>query len=316
MNAPGGGPAERYDAVIVGGGPAGLSAAIFLGRCRRRVLLIDDGRPRNRAARASHGLLTRDGASPAALLRLGRAELRTYPTVTLRTGTAVTLTGARGAFRIGCADGTVVSARRVLLATGVVDEVPEVTGLAPLYGISVHHCPYCDAFEHAGRPLAVYGRGRAGVDAALVLRAWSDDVVLATDGHPLGARLRARCARQGVTVRTAPIRRLVGRSGRLQRIVFARGADLRRSALFFATGQRQRSPLARRIGCEFTPDGAVATDEHEATCVPGVYVAGDASHREQKVVVAAAEGAQAAIKIHESLWAEDLRAGLGDTPGR
>jgi len=301
---------DDYDVAIVGGGPAGLSAALFLGRCRRRVLLVDDGRPRNRAARAAHGLLTRDGASPDSLLRRGRADLKSYPSVTLRTGTAVTLSGFRGAFQVGTADGTAITARRVLLATGVIDAVPQIAGLDALYGSTVHHCPYCDAFEHADRPLAQYGRGRPGVDAALVLRAWSDDVVLVTDGHPLGARERARCARQGVMVRTAPIRRLVGRDGRLQRIVFRRGTDLPRAALFFATGQRQRSPLARRIGCEFTPDGAVATDEHETTGVPGVYVAGDASHREQKVVVAAAEGAQAAIKIHESLWAEDLRAGL------
>ena len=307
-------PADAYDAVIVGGGPAGLSAALFLGRCRRTALLIDDGAPRNRAARASHGLLTRDGAAPGALLRQGRAELRAYPTVRLRTGTAVAVSGTRGAFRVACADGTTVTARRVLLATGVVDHVPEIAGLAPLYGISVHHCPYCDAFEHTGRPLAQYGRGRSGVDAALVLRAWSDDIVLLTDGRPLGARERARCARHGVTVRTAPIRRLVGRSGRLLRVVFRSGADLPRAALFFATGQSQRSDLARRIGCEFTPEGAVATNEHEATAVAGVYVAGDASHREQKIVVAAAEGAQAAIKIHESLWTEDLRAGLGNTP--
>jgi len=304
------------DVVIVGAGPAGLSAALMLGRCRRRVTVIDDGAPRNLAARASHGHFTRDGASPAALLRQGRAELRAYPTVIMRAGTVVAVEGTRGAFRIRCADAATFSARRVLLATGVIDHVPKIAGLAPLYGLSVHHCPYCDAFEHAGRSLAQYGRGRAGVDAALALRAWSDDVVLVTDGAPLGARERARCTRHGVGVRTGRIRRLVGRDGRLGRIVFSRGAELPRAALFFATGQTQRSSLARRIGCEFTAEGAVATNEHEATCVPGVYVAGDASHREQKIVVAAAEGTQAAIRMHESLWTEDLRRGLRGTRDR
>ncbi|HEY8657216.1 MAG TPA: NAD(P)/FAD-dependent oxidoreductase [Candidatus Limnocylindria bacterium] len=305
---------ESYDAVIVGGGPAGLSAALLLGRCRRRVIVIDSGVPRNRAARASHGLFTRDGASPAALLRRARSELRAYPTVTLRAGTAVRLEGTRGAFQVGCADGTAIAARRVLLATGIIDHVPEIAGLVPLYGTSVHHCPYCDAFEHAGRPLAQYGRGRGGVDAALTLRAWSDDVVLLTDGVPLGPRERARCARHGVAVRTASIRRLVGRGGRLERIVFTSGNDLPRSALFFATGQSQRSSLARRAGCDFNAEGAVLTSEHETTSVPGLYVAGDASHGEQKIVVAASEGAQAAIKIHESLWTEELRAGLRRRP--
>lgn len=310
-------PKERsaqWDAAIIGGGPAGLSAALLLGRCRRRVIVIDDGAPRNQAAKASHGLFTRDGAAPAALRRSGRAELRRYPTVTLRRGTAIRLDGTRGRFRIACADGTALAARRVLLATGVIDHLPEVAGLAPLYGVSVHHCPYCDAFEHSGRSLAQYGRGRAGVEAALMLRVWSDDVVLLTDGAPLGVGARARCARHGVAVRTARIRRLAGRAGRLQRIVFTSGADLPRAALFFATGQSQRSSLARQAGCDLTPEGVVATKDHETTGVPGLYVAGDASHGEQKIVIAASEGTQAAIKIHESLWTEDLRGGLG--PGR
>lgn len=295
------------DAVIVGAGPAGLSAALVLGRCRRRVVVIDNGAPRNSPAVASHGYLTRDGVAPSKLLRLGRAELRAYPTVELCAGTAIAAEGHCGAFAVRCSNGAVFTARRLLLATGVTDRLPEIAGVRALYGSTVHHCPVCDAFEHAGRPLAQYGRGRDGVGAAIGLRAWSDDVVLLTDGKPLGRRERARCERHRVAVRTEPVRRLVGRNGKLSRIVFGSGPDLRRAALFFATGQEQRSDLARRLGCTFTPEGAVATTEHEATCVPGVYVAGDASHREQKVVIAAAEGTLAAIKIHESLWSEDLR---------
>lgn len=295
------------DAVIVGAGPAGLSAALVLGRCRRRVVVVDNGAPRNAPAVASHGFLTRDGIAPSKLLRLGRAELASYPTVEIYPGTAIAVEGTRGAFVVRCTDGTVFAARRILLATGVADQLPKVPGLRALYGITVHHCPICDAFEHAGRPLAQYGRGRAGVGAAIGLRAWSDDVVLLTDGKSLGRRERARCDRHEVAVRDEPIRRLVGRNGRLARVVFESGPDLRRTALFFATGQEQRSDLARKLGCGFTPEGAVATTEHETTRVPGVYVAGDASHREQKVIVAAAEGTLAAIKIHESLWSEDLR---------
>lgn len=297
----------RYDAVIVGAGPAGLSAALVLGRCRRRAVVIDNGAPRNGAALASHGFLTRDGVAPAKLLRLGRTELAAYPTIELHPGTAIGAEGSRGAFTVRCMDGTAFTARRLLLATGVADQLPEVSGLRALYGSTVHHCPVCDAFEHAGRPLAQYGRGRAGVAAAIGLLAWSDDVALLTDGKRLGRRERARCDGHRVAVREEPIRRLVGRNGRLSRITFASGPDLKRAALFFATGQEQRSDLARRLGCGFTPEGAVATTEHEVTKVPGVYVAGDASHREQKVVVAAAEGTLAAIKLHESLWAEDLR---------
>jgi thioredoxin reductase len=195
----------------------------------------------------------------------------------------------------------------LLLATGVVDRLPDIAGLEALYGHSVHHCPFCDAYEYADRALAAYGRGRSGVDAALILLAWSDDVALVTDGKPLGRAARARCERHRVAIREEPVSRLVGRGGKLDRIEFTSGPALKRAALFFSTGQKQRSDLARLLGCEFTAEGAVMTRDHETTNVPGVYVVGDASRRDQKLAVAAAEGTLAAMKIHESLWIEDLR---------
>lgn len=165
---------SEYDVVIVGAGPAGLSAALMLGRCRRRVVV---DAPRNRTATATHGFLTRDGTPPTALIDLSRAELARYKTVHLRSGTVIAADGKRGAFVARCGDGRTFKGRRLLIATGVVDKVPPIAGIDELYGRSVHHCPFCDAFEHTGQPLAQYGRGRAGVDAALILRGWSDDVV-------------------------------------------------------------------------------------------------------------------------------------------
>jgi thioredoxin reductase len=271
--------------------------------------VIDDGLPRNRAARTTHGFLTRDGTAPTELLELGRAELARYKTVHIRSGTVAAADGRRGAFVVRCDDGRTFQGRRLVLATGVVDQLPAIPGLDALYGRSVHHCPFCDAYEYADRPLAVYGRGRGGVEAALVLRAWSEDVVLITDGKLLGRDARTRCGRHGIAIREDPVRRLIGRGGRLERIEFRGGPTLKRAALFFATSQQQRSDLARNLGCEFTAAGAVMTKDHETTNVPGVYVVGDASHREQKVIVAAAEGMLAAMKIHESLWLEELRRG-------
>jgi thioredoxin reductase len=300
--------AERVDVAIVGGGPAGLSAALMLGRCLRRVVVIDAGEQRNRKAHAIHGYLTRDGTSPADLLRAAEEELMRYPTVRLRSGIVTDITGARGAFEVHAADGAPIAARRVLLATGVVDVVPGIQGLPELFGRSVHHCPHCDGYEYRGTPIGVYGPAGPGVEAALAMLAWSDDVVLFTDGRPLAPDERRRCEDLGVSVRDERVIRLDGHDGRLDRVVLDGGSALARTALFLVAGQREQSDLATKLGCEINAAGVVVADEHEVTRVPGVYVAGDASIGEQLVVVAAAQGAIAATKIHASLWEEDLRA--------
>jgi thioredoxin reductase len=299
---------ERVDVAIVGGGPAGLSAALLLGRCRRRVVVIDAGEQRNRKAHAIHGYLTRDGASPTDILRAAETELLRYPTVRLRSGIVTDVTGPRGAFAVHTADGPAVAARRVLLATGVIDVVPGIAGLPEFFGRSVHHCPHCDGYEYADQAIGVYGQAGPGVEAALAMLAWSDDVVLFTDGRPLAPEDRRRCEELGVTVREERVVRLEGHDGRLERIALAGGSMVARVALFLVAGQREQSDLAKKLGCEINAAGVVVADEHEVTRVPGVYVAGDASIGEQLVVVAAAQGAIAATKIHASLWEEDLRA--------
>jgi thioredoxin reductase len=300
--------ARPVDVAIVGGGPAGLSAALLLGRCRRQVVVIDAGEQRNRKAHAIHGYLTRDGASPTDILRVAETELLRYPTVRLQSGIVTEITGARGAFELRTADGGALAARRVLLATGVIDVVPGIEGLPELFGRSVHHCPHCDGYEYAGQPIGVYGQAGPGVEAALGLLAWSDDVVLFTDGRPLRPEDRRRCEDLGVTVRDERVVRLEGHDGRLAGVALADGSTVPRVALFLVAGQREQSDLAKQLGCEINAAGVVVADEHEVTRVPGVYVAGDAAVGEQLVVVAAAEGAIAATKIHASLWEEDLRA--------
>ena len=300
-----------YDCIIVGGGPAGLSAALMLGRCLRRVLLCDAGEQRNARSHGIHGYLTRDGTTPEEFLRLARAELERYETVELRGATIADAVAIPGGFAVTASDGTRAEGRKLLLATGVVDELPEIDGLEPLYGTSVHHCPYCDAWEWRDQPVAVYGRGEPASGLALVLAWWCPDLVLCTDG-PAGIADEhlERLAREGIEVREEPVARLEGRDGRLERVVFGTGDSLPRSALFFAGGQRQRSPLPERLGCRLTERGAVDTGHCEATNVPGLYVAGDASKEAQFVAVAAAEGAEAGMAIHRALLAEDIsRAG-------
>ncbi len=297
----------RYDVIVVGAGPAGLNAALLLGRCRRRVLICDTGRPRNAAAQALHGFLTDDGIAPAELLRRGREQLRRYETVELRDIAVTNVTRADDRFEVTLGDRTRFSSRRMLLATGVVDLLPPIPGIEAFYGRSVHHCPYCDGWEVRDQPLAIYGRGASGRGLALELTAWSKDLVLCTDG-PSGLTEEdlARLTRNGIAVREERIARLEGNEGMLERIEFVDGAALPRRALFFSTGERQHSDLPAKLGCDFTHHGAVRTTEYEATNVPGLYVAGDASRRVQLAIVAAAEGAQAAFAINTALLKEDL----------
>ncbi len=299
---------SQYDVVIIGAGPAGLSAALILGRCRRSVLICDTGRPRNAASHALHGYLTRDGISPKEFLATGRRELEQYDTVKLRDIGAADARCEHGAFRVTLDDGTIVTSRKLLIATGVCDNLPDVTGIHELYGRSVFHCPYCDGWEIRDQPIAIYGKGSRGLGLSLELTAWSRDLVLCTDGpSEIDAEGHARLERNGIAVREERIAALEGREGILERIVFASGAPLARRAMFFTAGQFQRSELAIRLGCEFNDKGTVRTGKYESTHLSGLFVAGDASRAVQWVVVAAAEGAEAAFAINTDLLEEDLR---------
>lgn len=290
-----------YDVVIVGGGPAGLSAALVLGRCRRRVLVCDAGEPRNRAASALHGYLTRDGTPPLELLRLGREELRAYGIEFQR----LTVTGVEPfeeGFDVTVERGTRIRAKTVLLATGVRDHLPEVPGIRECYGVSVHHCPYCDGWEVRDKALAVIGGGAAGAGLALSLKTWSDRVVLCTNGRSrLDRRQREQLAAHDIVVRQERIAHLIHDRGWVSGVALHGRETLPCEAIFFASGQAQQSGLPSRLGCEFTAKGAVKTDHLGQTCVPGVFVVGDASRDVQFVIVAAAEGAKAGVAINRTL---------------
>ncbi len=301
---------NHYDVVIVGAGPAGLSAALMLGRCRRRVLVCDTGRPRNRASQALHGYLTRDGIPPLEFLAIARAQLQQYTTVELRDVEVLEAQCRESLFAVTLAGGEEVVSRKLLLATGVVDNLPEVEGVRDFYGRSVFHCPYCDGWELRDQPLAVYGRGEKGVGLSLEMTAWSRDLMLFTDGDDgIDAKQRKRLERHGIALREERVARLDGAGGVLKAVVLANGEAVPRRAMFFTLGQEQRSQLAIRLGCDIGEKGTVRTGKYETTHLKGLFVAGDASRAVQWVVVAAAEGAEAAFAINTDLIKEDLAAG-------
>ncbi len=290
-----------WDVVVVGSGPAGLSAALVLGRCRRAIIVVDNGEPRNRFATSIHGYLTRDGIGPQEFLRIAREQLVPYD-IQFRNELAVNAVAVPGGFEVELRSGERLRSRTLLLATGVVDRVPEVEGMRERYGTSVHHCPYCDGWEARDKPIAVYGQGRPGASLGLSMKTWSADVVLCTDGPAGLTREHADILKRAdIPVRTEKIARLEGPDRRLERIVFENGPALERTTLFFASRQEQHSDIAARLGCQFNEKGTVRTDRWQATNIPGLYVAGDAARDVQSVIVAAAEGAKAAMAINTAL---------------
>ena len=298
-----------YDVVIVGGGPAGLSAALVLGRSRRRVLVCDNGHPRNEASQAMHGYLTRDGIPPLEFLRLGRSELAPYETIEIRDVTVTDAQCVERRFLTTLETGELVRSRKLLIATGVRDNVPALDGIDALYGRSVFHCPYCDGWEIRDQAIAIYGRGERGYGLSLELTGWSRDLALVTDGPcELDDTQRRRLERLGIAVREERVRRLDGENGILRQIVFEDGSALDRRAMFFTTGQWQQSELAVTLGCSFNEKGTVRTGKYETTHLPGLFVCGDASRAVQWVIVAASEGAEAAFAINTDLIKEDLTA--------
>jgi thioredoxin reductase len=300
-----------FDVTIIGGGPAGLSAAVVLGRAHRSVAVFDQGRPRNYAARAVHCFLTRDGIAPDELRKLARDEAAKYGAHLFdEEVVAARQLGSTGenrtAFAVETATKRLIT-RTLLLSTGVADVLPDIPGFRELYGVSVHHCPYCDGWEHRDKRLAAFGASGTPAGLAASLKTWSSHVTACMNGIELDASDRRLLATQKIDCRYEKVARLVSSNGVLSEVVFESGPPLACDALFFSADQVQRSPLAQMLGCE-TKEEHVETEKKQGTCVEGVFVAGDADGDVQFAIVAAAEGAIAATAINSLLQKQDQAA--------
>jgi thioredoxin reductase len=299
---------DPYDAIVVGGSFAGLSAAMQLVRARRRVLVVDAGRPRNRFARHSHGFLGQDGRTPADILATARAQVLAYPTAALRPDEATHAAPEDGGFAVALASGATARARRLVLATGIVDEPPDLPGVRERWGTSVLHCPYCHGYEVADGRLGVLATGEGSIHQALLLPDWSADVTLFTNDAVVPTpEQRDALAARGVRIDARRVVAAVGDGAALVGVLL-RGPDGDAvhplDALFTGARTHMASPLAEQLGCAFDegPFGPVIrTDARKETTVRGVYAAGDAARVPHNATWASADGVTAGVFAHQSL---------------
>jgi thioredoxin reductase len=317
---------NEYDVVIIGGGAAGLSAALVLARAGRGVLVVDSGAPRNSQATHTHGFLSRDGMSPGDLLTVGRDEVRGYGGEILSGSvTALSLDEAAldeaaspaeaAGFRMLLADGSRVAARRLLLATGLRDELPEIPGLRDRWARDVLHCPYCHGYEVRGLSLGVIGGSPNAVGYAQIVRQWSHDVVLFTRGAQLGTDQRSELDARGVGVVDGPVARVLVEQDRLCGVEMADGRVVPREAVFVPPRFVPNDDLLVGLGCEVDADGWPVRDASGRTSVRGVWVAGNVANPRAQLVTAAGEGSAAAIAINADLVDEDVRRAVRDFAG-
>jgi thioredoxin reductase len=307
---------NEYDVAVVGGGAAGLSAALVLTRARRRVVVVDAGEPRNAPAGHMQGFLSRDGMPPAELLAAGRDEVAGYGGHLLSaTVTGVHAVEQRG-FELALSDGRTLTAARLLVTTGLRDEVPDLPGVRERWGRDLLHCPYCHGYEVRDQPLGVLGGSPEAVEHTLLVRQWSDDVVHFAHIATLASGDRERLLARDVTIVEGPVRRLVVEDDRLRGVELEDGRFVPRAAVFVRPTFVPNGDLLADLGCATHDNGWVVADPTGRTSVAGVWVAGNAVNPRAQVITAAGEGSAAAIAINADLVEADVQDALTRTPER
>jgi thioredoxin reductase len=297
---------DLFDVIIVGGGPAGLNAAIVLGRCQRKVLLFDTGMQRNRHSHGIHNYLTRDDILPGYFIKLAQKEIRKYRIAFLKKKVVNASKQKTGTFVVKDSIGTSYYAKKLLITTGLTDRLPELDGIEQFFGKSIFHCPYCDAWEVRNKRIGIYAKNKTGFELALSLTTWSKSIIYFTDGKKYLKPEELETLRQyNIPVITDTIQKLGGSNGNLKTILMKNKDQYRCDALFFVNGYSQKSHLVEQLGCNVSKKKMVITNRLQQTNVDGVFVAGDADKDVHFVVIAAAEGAKAAVIINKELQKEE-----------
>lgn len=299
----------QYDVAIVGGGPAGLSAAIWLARYERSVVVVDSGDPRNWETRGINGFLGLPKIKPPDLRAAGRDECRRYGVTLIDQEVCIVKRNDDGAFALELADGRALAANRLLLAIGIKDVWPEIPGLAACYGESVHVCPDCDGYEAKGKKTVVIGTGRRAVGMALALATWTDEIIVCTncEEQDLSAEMLERLQNLNIPLLCERVQSVSSTGSELSCIQLEGGMHLDCERIFFSLGQHPADDLGKQLKCERDDAGLIIVDDAQRTSVEHVYAAGDITPGAQLAISAAAEGSVAAIAIHKSLLPEELR---------
>jgi thioredoxin reductase len=294
----------RYDAIIIGGSFAGLSAAMYIARARRSVCIIDTGMPRNRFAAHSHGFFAQDGSEPGMMLATGRSQVAAYPTVTFIEGEAMSAAREQAGFSVTLATGEKMESARLVLAFGIVDELPTIPGLAERWGSSVLHCPYCHGFEYSGQRLGVLNVSPMSIHQAMLIPEWGPTTLYLNGAAEPDDESLAKLRTRGVAIEPAPVKALHGEGAALSTIELGDGRRSSVDALFLGPPTRLNSEIAQQLGCELDegPFGPIIrTDAVKMTTVPGVYAAGDITRGAHNITWAGADGVMAGMAVHRSL---------------
>ncbi|WP_336760270.1 NAD(P)/FAD-dependent oxidoreductase [Paenibacillus sp. USHLN196] len=300
---------QLLDVLIIGGGPAGLNAALVLGRARKNVVVIDDETPRNWVTRETHGFVTRDGASPREFRKAAKEQIAAYPSVQFASDTATAITGCDGDFRITTAQGASYRTKKILFAVGKKDLPLDINGLTEVYGKSAFVCPYCDGWELRDQTLVIIVNGDNALHMAKVISGWTENYTICTNGSgSLTDEQREELKQHQVTVFDAPVQSIGSEDGMVKQVVLDDGTAIPCTGIFFQPKLFTGSELPKAIGCEISELGTVIVDASGKTSVAGVYSAGDAASEIYQAITAASLGALSAVGMNNELNVEAWNA--------